>query len=759
MMDTENYSLTGPESAERQYGQDRLGGSKGGIFGILSSVRASLFAITGTLVVALVFMSGGAALDAWDNLTASRMVAENNQTSDHFLKAAGDWAVERGITNAALGADEPASAAQLRMIQERREGGDKALEIALSRLQDEPDFEGRDRLIADVRGKFETLKSFRRRVDVELGKPMMERASGVTDNWVPTITGLIMSSQHLRQVSQFQPEIIETQIQTVRDVVQALWVMSEYAGRERAVIGGALSRNVPIEGERLANLSKFRGYLEGAWSRVQIYVATENSSPVIRAAVKDVEAHFFGPYETTRERIYQAGMNRQSYPIDASAWISESTAAIDTLLALASTTSKVATDFTGRSEADSQRSFTMNLLLLLFAGAVAVVAVWVVLWRIVKPILGLTSVMSSLADGDNTVDIPSTGRSDEIGEMARTVEVFKENAIETERLHAKAEENRKREEEAERKRQEEEQARERREAEAEAERQRQAEEEKRQAMNQLADEFEASVSGVVEAVASAAAEMRQAATTMSAAAEETDVQSAGVASAAEQASNNVQTVATAAEEMASSITEIGRQVSQSSTISDRAVDEANDTNERIKGLANAANRIGDVIELITNIAAQTNLLALNATIEAARAGDAGKGFAVVASEVKSLANQTATATEEIATQVGDIQSSTGDTVDAIGRIGGIITEMNEIATSIASAVDQQGAATGEISRSAQEAAQGTETVTGNISGVAQAARDTGAAASQVLSAAEGLGDHAAKLREAVDSFLTRVRAA
>ncbi len=401
-----------------------------------------------------------------------------------------------------------------------------------------------------------------------------------------------------------------------------------------------------------------------------------------------------------------------------------------------------------------------TMLIAVAAAAAAILVFGYVIGNIFsKPIRSLTSTMLALANGDKTVDIPATNRTDEIGEMARTVEVFKANAIEAERLQKEAEEARRREEEAERRRIEEEQERQRREAAAEEERKRQAEQDKRRSMNELADQFEASVIGVVDAVAAAAERMKTTAETMSAAAEETDVQSASVASAASQASSNVQTVASASEEMASSISEIGRQVTQSSTIAKRAVSEAERTNSRIQSLAEAANKIGDVVDLITNIAGQTNLLALNATIEAARAGEAGKGFAVVASEVKSLANQTAKATDEIAEQITGIQGATTEAVEAIKGISTIIAEINDIAAGIAAAVEQQSAATNEISRNVQEAAQGTEAVTTNIAGVAEAARETGSAASQVLGAATGLGEQASDLRSAVESFVARVRAA
>ena len=349
---------------------------------------------------------------------------------------------------------------------------------------------------------------------------------------------------------------------------------------------------------------------------------------------------------------------------------------------------------------------------------------------IVKPINEMTAAMQRLAEGELEVDVPAQGRADEIGKMAETVQVFKDNAIEKVRLEKEQVEAEKR-----------------------------AETEKRAAMNKLADDFEAAVGGVVNQVSSASTEMQSSSEAMAATAEETSTQSATVAAASEQASANVQTVASAAEELSSSISEISRQVGQSSEIASNAVRQAEQTNEKVQGLAEAANKIGEVVALITDIADQTNLLALNATIEAARAGDAGKGFAVVASEVKNLANQTAKATDEIGTQISGIQTSTQEAVTAIEEIGKTISEVDEIATTIASAVEEQGAATQEIARNVEQAAAGTQEVSSNIGGVNQAASDTGAAATQIQSAAGELSQQSELLRTEVDKFLVNVRAA
>ena len=221
----------------------------------------------------------------------------------------------------------------------------------------------------------------------------------------------------------------------------------------------------------------------------------------------------------------------------------------------------------------------------------------------------------------------------------------------------------------------------------------------------------------------------------------------------------MQSVAGATEQLTASIREISQQVANSAGVAGQAAEEARRTNEKVTGLARAAQKIGEVVSMIQDIAGQTNLLALNATIEAARAGEHGKGFAVVASEVKALANQTARATEEIATQIEGIQGATSEAVAAIQGIDGTIGRLNEIANAIAAAVEEQGAATGEIADSIQRAAQGTEDVNRNLGGITQTSSEIGATADQTLAAATGLSTLSEKLREEVDGIVTSIRAA
>ncbi len=377
-----------------------------------------------------------------------------------------------------------------------------------------------------------------------------------------------------------------------------------------------------------------------------------------------------------------------------------------------------------------RQSFAMKILGAMLALIVLMLLASIFFARsIVNPLTLLSKTMVALAGGDRQIDVPARGRHDEIGAMAATVQVFKDAAIAAEAMT--------RQQEVER-----------------------ADKERRAVrLIELCGDFDRRASLSLGQVAASGRDAGDAAQTMTVVIDRAQGHSSTIAAAAEQTSANVQTVATAAEELTASVREIGRQASQSNLMTKRAADDAQRTNESVQKLAAVADQIGDVIKLINDIAAQTNLLALNATIEAARAGEAGRGFAVVANEVKNLASQTARATEEIASQIGAIQTATDDVAQSIQQIASTVVAISEVATGISAAVEEQEAATSEIARNISEASSGAAAISSSVSGVADSVRDAGDSAGVMTRKSGELADRSEQLRWQVEEFIAALKRA
>jgi methyl-accepting chemotaxis protein len=476
-----------------------------------------------------------------------------------------------------------------------------------------------------------------------------------------------------------------------------------------------------LEAERL--LSDAQGLALTAGAREEF----ARLATVMKAVEREHRA-----YEALGEAAFAALIEGRTD--EAARKVTEAEALQDRLVTELTTARAELTRFTqeavDRAKADEDSGQTLLIAATLGGMVFGASMAWVVSRSITKPVAALTRDMTLLAGDHTDMDIPYVGHGDEIGAMARSVEVFRLNAIEVRRL-----------------------------TEERGALEQRAREERRALLRGVAEDIDAQVGAMARRMSETSHQVRDAAETLGANAGQAADRSNAVAQAAVETSANVQTVATAAEELSVSVVEISRQVALSTDITNRAVDQVELTNARVEGLNGAADRIGEVVAMITEIAARTNMLALNATIEAARAGEAGKGFAVVAHEVSDLAKKTARATEDIARQVESVRLATGEAVEAIGGIGVIVREINGAANSIAAAVEEQGAATQEIARNVQQAAAGTEEVTASIGTVADLSQDTGHRAVDLLSNARDMGADSDSLATSVLDLVERIRAA
>ena len=684
------------------------------------SIRVKLLALMGVLGTLLIALSSWQAMDAWVQARTGARAAEVTQIVDELVTAASAWAVERGGLNGLLANPAAASDEQRRQVAAKRAEGNAAFERAAAQIGGPP-------AMAAVRDSLARVAELRKRADAALQDGKADPS--LTAAWFPALSDLIMRSQDL--ASGLRNGIagrVDTRVMESLDLKHALWETSEFAGRERGIMNGAIAAGKRLAPEQLLSLGAFRGRVESAWATVQ--AADDHLGAEPRQAIADANAQFFGQFEKTRAEVYRAGGEGAAYPIPAAEWFKRSTEAIGHLLNAQKVTTADLTAHVNGERTGAERRLALALAALVGSLAAVSVAVWVLLRQVTGPLAGMTAAMRRLADHDLTVEVPGAARRDEIGGMASAVRVFKDNLIETERLRAD-----------------------------QAETERRATADKRQAMDDLASDFERRVGTVVQSVAAAASQMGGNAQRLNEVAGSTKEQAVIVATASVEMSSNVQTVASATEEMSASIAEISQQVASTQSITTEAVEQASRAAAIVSTLAEAADRIGQVVELINGIAGQTNLLALNATIEAARAGEAGRGFAVVASEVKALATQTAKATEEIASQIAAVQHNTRDAVSAIETITATIDQIKRYSVGVSSAVEEQTATTQEIARNIEQTALASREVSGRVETVSGAVSATEQAAQEMLAASGMLSSNAATLRKEVECFIGQVRAA
>lgn len=746
--------MTDPVSAETPHSDETVGAAKTNS-GLLT-IRNMLLALTLVLVAMIVVMTGGSLQSAVSERNKAESAMALNELSDVITQLMLSVSGERTAVSTAYGFEGLPDTALVQNARNQRRTANITAEILDSSLDELTDFDNKTDLIAAFKKAWTTYADLQSDLDNDLTVAKDARSLRLR-TVVRAQNTVIDAAAALRTAFELAFNTGNPRLEGIKQLKRQLWLMLEFSGRDSAAIGENIASGDPLSSIKLQVVSQYGGVVRASWTLVSSIASSELANSEIESKIQDIDDNFFGEFDILRDEVYTAAEFEEPYPVTAIEWVEKTAAASSPVNMMSAAADRLSVELNNEavSAANSQMATSagaMVIVLIIGAGAV-----FVVIFRVVRPVNAIAGTMHELADGNLESDVPYVENRDEVGDMARSVQVFKENAIERQRLEAE-------QREAERVALEEKAAREQ--AEIEEEKARVEEEEERRAANraerrkvmlELADQFEASVSQVVEGVAQSAGNMESAARGLASTAKDTSGQADIVSNAAENASSNANMVASAAEELSSSVREITGQTNQSSAAARDAVGRTESASRDVSELVEAAQKIGEVVQLINDIAEQTNLLALNATIEAARAGDAGKGFAVVASEVKSLAAQTARATDEISGQVSGMQQATNTAVNAMDEIKGIISDIESTAVSIASAVEEQDASTQEIARNVAEVSAGTEEVTSNIQGVNQGAASTGSAANDVLNAAQLLTKQSDDLRGEVDQFLAQIR--
>lgn len=693
------------------------------------SIRTMLLAAIVTLSLLAIGALGWNAVGAWQRYEAARNAQEFDAGVNKFITGLFEVLLERLYTNNGLQAADAAAASVLQEIEKRRKSVRENYAPGLAVLKAR-EFPNKTALIADLDAALGKADQYRSQADAALKLTRDKRDENLVKTFIPTISASVSASLKVWFSALHKAADQDPVLARLASLKELGWRMRDISGMERSNIAAAIAAGQPIPADKLASNAATRSQVDVLWQQAENLTADPATDPTIKRAMAAAKEQYFGAFRKYSEDMKRLSDEGAKYGVTSTQYVETTTPQIGALLGVLHAAGQASEAYSEAARSAALKSFVSALAMIGLALAVAVAVALMVVWRVTRPLHDITAVVNRLASGETDVTVPCVGRGDEVGAIARAIEVFRGNLIETERLKAEQETVKAR-----------------------------SEAERRREIREMADRFDASVGRIVGDVASAAGGLRTTAQAMTASCDDASQCSTTVASAATLATQSVQTVAAATEELSASIRDISQQVSRASGMITDAVSQAGQSNERVQGLTAAAQKIGDVVKIIADIASQTNLLALNATIEAARAGDAGKGFAVVASEVKALADQTAKATDEIAGQVKAIQEATMSSAQSIQGIAQTISAVSDTATAIAAAVEQQGAATLEIARNAQEATRGTQEVSSSIASIDANSRKAGTEASGVLASANQLNENGNVLKQQVEAFLSEVRAA
>jgi methyl-accepting chemotaxis protein len=692
------------------------------------SLRVLLPCATGLVALVLVALLVYEGMRAWRSYNDLRTLKALDVAANHLVAGVYDVLLERLTTNGALQSSDPLTPETRQEIDARRLSADDLFKSNLPQLL-ATDFPRKNDILAALEKAQRNADTARRQADAMLALAKAERDPSLLANYIPVMTAWVNATLAVWVAEANSQSLSDPTLNRFNRIKQLSWRLREISGLERSIIAAALASGAPISAAMADQIVGYRAQIDLVWRMLMDATADQPADGAIQHALSEARVRYFNEFVPLADQMRQLSREKASYPMSSRVWVNITHPQLDSFLGVLRAASRLSEEHADRLEAQARRQLVLTLAGIVAALGLTLCSLIVVHRRLTVPIARLTRAIRALAAGRTDIRVTHTDRSDEIGDVARAVEHFKINLIESRRLQA--------EQEA-----------------AHVARQQRAVE-----LEALTKVFEAKVTGVLELLDMSSSELTETARSLTLSADQTTHQSREVVTTAQLAAQNVEAVARAAVQLASSAQEIGVQTNKSAQSSDNAVDVSRRVNATVKTLANVAERIGEVVKLINGVARQTNLLALNAAIEAARAGEAGRGFSVVAAEVKTLSDRTANATAQIGVQIDNIRDITKEVVQEIQTVGATIEEINAFAQVIAATAEQQEAASHEIAQSMTETAESTKIVTRSIAQVEEAAMVTGGAATQLLAAANEVAQSSADLRRELDAFLKGVKGA
>jgi methyl-accepting chemotaxis protein len=692
------------------------------------TLRTKSIAISALICLFYVCTLIYALIDVYDANLENKAIKETTIVSNHLKKAIIELSLERSVMQATLNLDDPIAPSFEKLLQQQREKSDAGFNKVIQLLEDSGEINQKGQFLSALQDLQNLVQSIRIEADQNLSLPLISRDAAIEETLPGKMKNTIEKLAALPEKLIIRDVRLSSKLINLSKIQNKAWEVREYGGRERTYMAIATARGERISEGRLSEMYQMHLRARSAMDMLHLLKYYPRLPQEIKDKIDRLEKVYFDDYKKVRESILRSTKRGTPYRIGFDEYFRVSTDALNEAVELTYLASDIKEGYLAGLVEETTQAFWFYSVMLVFALSLSGFQIYIITFRVGKRLDRLHKVMDHMSQGETNVDLSSFTGSDELDQMADTVEVFRQNMLDKERMEQEQETLAAK-----------------------------AEEEKIKARQEMADRFEARVQGIIRAVASAAGELTQTSGQLKDLVNQSDQLATMASSEAGSTSANVQSVASAAEEMSATVKEISEQIQRSTTMVADSVGRVESADKHAVALSEASQKVQDVISIISDIAGQINLLALNATIESARAGEAGKGFAVVASEVKNLANQTDKSIQEIQVVIEEMMTVSSDITGALSSIRDSVNNIEESSGGIASAVEEQSATTNEIAANMQSAASGTQSISHSLEQVSSSSSQANTASDQVFTAAQSLSEQSDALDREVQAFLKEVR--